>query len=630
MCGGVAAYADQVYLLTGLGNLFPVDGERYALPNGTLSLSPRMVPHQMEGIFLAGESDDAGVVSFHTTYNLPGGVAASTASVYAAAGGPYVSTITPNHGTYLYRSGYLELSTSGLDHILGSMHGRVFEGVSAYRGGTDYTTLYGNGTAAYSLKHTRHGGEAVDDFLVHTICYAPPCGSVTAAKSHDTLLTFPGTLGQARLSDVVRLGADPVIISEDHYLIVDTAPGDVRLRAAAYDYDRFEIRGMPRGTAYVMDELPSIQWWPAAYASHGCCYAPHEHISAYRAGVQTSSQVISYGSDSLAATPGDRHDIGVSIYPDVLWWQGRAAGWHLLFDYVNGQVARSLGSPDMVILPNAYIRVASSAGATISDISLAGVACDSSPRLGMPYLQGDLVPGDAVYVPAIPGYSVLCVEMDGVRHTIPYHDISGDARSIPLTFGMQNRTIRGMPDAVPCVHCGYDMWQLRHDMEAYAHASTVSVRDGVMRLAVTGHAAYVSDVSRHWDTTYPTADIAHWAPSMPARQDGSPILSIYRNGMLYESSTVPCEPDHTQSHTRSAYYIGGVYTYGWEHAYRYACETGIISYVDVEVAAGDIVEAVVWVSPDMTYQTAARDTGSVEDAGYQSVRVGGTLVISYR
>ena len=628
-CAGGAAHADQMYVLTGLGNLFAVEGEEYLLPNGTISLAPRIVPHDFGGFFLAGERDDSDAVRFHSVYHIPGAVAANPASVYAAVGDSYVSSVVPNHGTYLYRNGNLELSTSGLDHVLGAMQGRVFEGTAGYRSGSNYVTFHGNGTAAYALKHVTYGGKAVDDFLVHVVCYAS-CGTVTAAKSHDDLIRFSGTLAQARLYDADVLGHAPVIISEDHYLIVDTTSGDVRLRAATYDYDIFEIRGMPRGTAYAMFEMPSTQWWPAAYAAHGCCYTPHEPIPAYRAGVQTGSYTISYDSDSLAASPGDRHDIEARTYADVLWWQGRASGWGVLFDYVNDQTFRFPGMAGAAVLPGAYVRVSSSAGAAISDVALARHACDAQPRIGMPYLYGALQPGESIHVPSIPGYPLLCVEMEGVRHTIPYEDMSGDARSIPLLPRTHNATIPPEPDTVPCVHCGYDVWQLRHDLDVYSHATAVTTRDGLMRLAVTGHGSYTSDVTRSWDTTHATTDVSYWAPSMPVRQDGSPVVSIYKNGMLEESVTVPCEPRQAQTHMRTAHLVGGVYAYGWELSHRYECGADVMLRMDLAVAPGDVIEVVLRVSPDMTYQTASRNGGGVADEGSWAGRTGGTLVISYR
>ena len=396
-CG--VAYGEQTYVLTSMGNLFVVDG--YATPNGT---GAHMEPHGFEGFFLAGGRHDADIVSFNDTYRIPYVVAADSGSVYAAVRDTYVSSVVPNHGTYLYRNGHLELSTFALEHVVRSMYGRVFEGPASWRGSIDYTTFYGGGKAAYTLQYVTHDGEAIDDFLAQMVCYVPPCGSITAAKSYDNLLVFSGTLEQARLYDIVQLGAEPAILSEDHYIIVDTTNGTVRLRAAAYDYDTFQIRWMPNGTAYTISGLPSVEWWPAGNIS--CCRTPPDSVTVYRAGVQTGSDTISYGSDSLAGGQGS-HDIEARTYQDVLWWSGRAEGDRLLFDHVNGIVVRFAGSPDAVALLGTYARVPAPAGTVLSGVSLAEDACDTPPYIEMPYLYGETTM-ESVLVPAVPGYSAMC------------------------------------------------------------------------------------------------------------------------------------------------------------------------------------------------------------------------------
>lgn len=416
VCG--VAYGEQTYVLTGLGNLFVVDG--HVSPNGTDAL--HMEPREFEGFFLAGGHHDADIVSFHDTYHIPYVVAADSDSVYAAVRDTYVSSVVPNHGTYLYRNGHLELSTFGLDHVLGTLYGRIFEGPASWRSGAHYTTFDGGGRAAYTLQYVTYDGEAVDDFLVHAVCYVPPCGSITAAKSHDNLLTFLGTLEQARLYDVVQLGSEPVILSEDYYIIADTANGTVRLRAAAYDYDTFQIRWMPNGTAYAISGLPSVEWWPAGNIS--CCRAPPDSVTVYRAGVQTGSDVISYGSDSLSGGQGS-HDIEARTYQNVLWWSGKAEGGRLLFDHVNGMVVRFAGSPDAVELPGTYARVPAPAGAVLSGASLAKDTCGMPPHIRMPYLYGETSTEVFVLVPTVPGYPMLCVEMDGTVQALPLRGMAG-------------------------------------------------------------------------------------------------------------------------------------------------------------------------------------------------------------
>lgn len=631
VCSGAAAYGDQAYVLTGLGNLFAVHGDPAASPYGAAGVTVRLVPHAFDGFFLAGDRLHASALSFHHTYRIPEGVAADSGSVYAAVRGPHVNSVVANHGTYTYRNGHLELSTQGLDHVLSAMYGRVFAGSPSYWSGSEYVTFHGDGTAAYTLRFVTHNGKDVDDFLAHVVCYSPPCGTVTAAKSRDDLMTFPGTLGQARLYDAVALGADPVIISEEHYIIANSTAGNLRVRAVPYDYDTFQIRGMPVGIAYTISEMSSAaSWRPAAYAPYGCCHTPHEPVSAYRAGLQTGRGAISYYSDSLASAAGARHDVDVKTYADVLWWSGRAAGSHLLFDYVNHNITKLPGPASMVILPSAYVRVASSAGAALTGIHLAGSDCGGAGRLQMPHLSGVLPPGGGVYVPAVPGYGVLCAEMDGVKHAIPYQDMGGGAVAVPLPPRVYNGTAPPAPDVSPCIVCGHDMLQLRHDAGVYSHAAVVAIRNGTMEVTVTGHGSYQSNTTRTWNTAHSAADVSHWAPSLMVRQDGSPTVSVYRNGALAEEVRSPCETDSRFYSARAPRAGNATHPYAWTHDHLYACEAAVMSQVGVGVAAGDIIEVVLRVAPDMVYQTAGRDAAGAADAGNMAAKTGGTLVVSYR
>ena len=631
VCSGAAAYGDQAYVLTGLGNLFAVHGDPAASPYGAAGVTVRLVPHAFDGFFLAGDRLHASALSFHHTYRIPEGVAADSGSVYAAVRGPHVNSVVANHGTYTYRNGHLELSTQGLDHVLSAMYGRVFAGSPSYWSGSEYVTFHGDGTAAYTLRFVTHNGKDVDDFLAHVVCYSPPCGTVTAAKSRDDLMTFPGTLGQARLYDAVALGADPVIISEEHYIIANSTAGNLRVRAVPYDYDTFQIRGMPVGIAYTISEMSSAaSWRPAAYAPYGCCHTPHEPVSAYRAGLQTGRGTISYYSDSLASAAGARHDVDVKTYADVLWWSGRAAGSHLLFDYVNHNITKLPGPASMVILPSAYVRVASSAGAALTGIHLAGSDCGGAGRLQMPHLSGVLPPGGGVYVPAVPGYGVLCAEMGGVKHAIPYQDMGGGAVAVPLPPRVYNGTAPPAPDVSPCIVCGHDMLQLRHDAGVYSHAAVVAIRNGTMEVTVTGHGSYQSNTTRTWNTAHSAADVSHWAPSLMVRQDGSPTVSVYRNGALAEEVRSPCETDSRFYSARAPRAGNATHPYAWTHDHLYACEAAVMSQVGVGVAAGDIIEVVLRVAPDMVYQTAGRDAAGAADAGNMAAKTGGTLVVSYR
>ena len=628
-CSGGAAYGDQSYVLTGLGNLFAIHGDPAAPPGGASGMTVRIVPHAFDGFFLAGDRLHATALSFHHTYRIPAGAAADPGSVYAAVRDPHVNSIVANHGTYTYRNGHLELSTQGLDHVLSAMYGRVFAGSPSYWSGSEYVTFHGDGTAAYTLRFVTHNGKDVDDFLAHVVCYSQPCGTITAAKSRDDLMTFPGTLGQARLYDVVALGADPVIISEEHYIIANSTAGNLRVRAVPYDYDTFQIRGMPAGIAYTISELPSAGR-AGGRAPQGCCHTPHEPVPAYRAGLQTGQGAISYYSDSLASAAGARHDVDVKTYSDVLWWSGRAAGSHLIFDYVNYNITRLPGPAGMAILPGAYIRVASSAGAALTDVRLAGSDCGGAPQFRMPHLSGVLPPGGGEYVPAAPGYGVLCVEMDGVEHAIPYRDMDGGAVAVPLPPRVYNGTAPPVPDASPCITCGHEMLQLRHDAGIYSHASVVAVRNGTMEVTVTGHGSYHSNTTRTWNTTHSAASVSHWAPSLMVRQDGSPTVSVYRNGALAEEVRSPCEMDSRFYSARTTQAGNAAHPYVWSHGHLYACEADVMSRVGVGVAAGDIIEVVLRVAPDMVYQTAGRDAAGAADAGNMAAKTGGTVLVSYR
>lgn len=634
-------HAEQVFLLTGLGNMFPVEPHHLVrLPEGTVGLSPHLVQHTHDGFFVIGDPLDAQPLVFGSIYHVPPMVAGDGRSIYALVRGDPQVNLIPNRGPHWYDNGRLTLSTNGLEHVLRqALPSRAFSGEPAYWPGSGYMTFHGNGTAAYLLRTVTHNGVPVDHFLVEATCPGHPCGSVLAAKSHDRLLIFGGNLSDARLYDTVRLDGRPRVITQDHYLIADTTSGDVRLRVVAYDGSRLEIRNLPRGTAYLITEAgqplalygtgQAHPWWQVAHAAHGCCYTDHTILPALRAGLQAGSGTISYDSDVLASSPGERQDILVRTYADdVLWRQARLAGGWLLFDHHNDRVVRLSGTPERVISANMYVKVPSASGTTLSEVGVARYDCGFHPR-GLGYLWGRIPPGGSASIPVVPGYPMICLHADGIPAVIRYAEMAEETETIPLRPASSEGPVPGAPRPVPCVSCGYRLLHLESGIEAASHVSTISPRDGPISVSVSGFSEYRLNTTRTWESTRPTLDVSHWAPGVTIRDDGSATISVYRNGILADSTVVPCRAISEQSTGHSATIVSGTITHHWSWTHDYSCSSRIDAQLTILASAGDIIDVTVSVRPDVLVHSADRHATGLADTGHESASVGGILVKSY-
>lgn len=635
------AQAEQVFLLTDLGNMFPVEPHHLVrLPEGTVGLSPHLVQHTHDGFFIIGDPADAQPLVFGSAYHVPSVVAGDGRSVYALVrGDPQTNTI-PNHDPHWYDNGRITLSTNGLDHVLRqALPSRSFSGEPAYWPGSGYLTFHGNGTAAHLLRTVTHNGVPVDHFLVEAACPGSPCGSVLAAKSHDRLLIFGGNLTDARLYDTVRLGSHPRVITQEHYLIADTTSGDVRVRAVAYDDSRLEIRNLPRGTAYLITGAgqplapygagPSAPWWPAAWAAHGCCYTNHTVLPAFRAGLQAGTGTITYDSDVLAEPPGGRGDVLVRTYTDeVLWRQARLAGGWLLFDHHNDRGVRLSGTPERVVSASMYVKVPSASGTTLSEVGLARHDCAFHPK-GLGYLWGRILPGGSASIPVVPGYPMVCLYADGIPAVIRYAEMAEETETIPLRPDSSSGTISGEPASSYCSSCGYTRWHLESAVEAASHATTISPRDGPVSVSVSGFAEYRMNVTRTWSSTYGTLDVSHWAPGVTIQDEGGATISVYRNGILADSLRVPCEASSEQRTARSATSVSGTSVHHWSWTSHYSCVSRIDAQLTILASAGDIIDVALSVRPDILVHSAGRDAAGAADAGYERASVSGILVKSY-
>ena len=640
---GMAAHGEQVFLLTGLGNLFPVEPlHDVRLPEGAVGLVPHLVRYDHPGFFIIGDPRDADALRFHSVYHIPSGAARDGNSVYAmVSGSPHSSTI-PNRGPHWYENGRLVLSTNGLDHVLRqALPSRTFSGEPAYWPGSGYLTFHGNGTAAYLLRSVSHNGESVDDFLVEVACPDVPCGSVTAAKSRDRLLIFAGNLTDARLYDTVVLDGTPRVITEEHYLIADTTSGDVRLKAVRYDDSRLEIRNVPRGTAYVITPAGepfavspygaggASPWWPAAYAAHGCCYTDHQTLPTIRAGLQTAvGATISYDRDELASSPGALEDVTVRVYPDTAWRQSRLAGGWLLFDHHNEKILRFSGTPERVVLAGAYLKVPSASGTTLSDVGVARYDCTFNPRT-LGYLSGGIPPGGSASIPVVPGHPMICMHADGIPAVIRYSEMAEETETIPFRPDSPRLAVPGKPERVPCGPCGHPRLLLESSVGAASHVSTISPRDGHLSLTVTGAASYLMNTTRTWDTTHRTFDASHWSPEVAILDEGGATVAVYRNGVLADSRAVSCQPSSTQRTAHSTTPVASTFVHHWSWNHDYSCTSRVDVRLTIQVAAGDIIDVTVSVSPDIRLDSADRDATGAADAGYEEASVTGILVKSY-
>ncbi len=640
LLGAGAAWAEQVFLLTDLGNMFPVE-PRHAvrLPEGTVGLSPHLVQHLHDGFFVIGDPRHAQPLLFGSVYHVPAPVAGDPRSVYALVRGSPELNLLPNRGPHWYDDGRITLSTNGLEHVLSrALPGKAFSGSPAYWPSSGYMTFHGNGTAAYLLRSVTHNGVPVDSFLVEATCPGSPCGSVLAARSQDRLLIFGGELADARLHDTVPLDGRPRVITEDHYLIADTTSGDVRIRAVAYDDSRLEIRNLPRGTAYLitgpgapLDLYGGVPhpWWQEAHAAHGCCYADHTVLPALRAGLQTGSGVVSYDSGILAGSPGRDTNVLVRTYPDgVLWRQDRLAGGWLLFDHHNDQVVRLAGTPERVVSAGIYVKVPSASGTTLSEVGTARYDCGLHPR-GLGYLWGRIPAGGSASIPVVPGHPMICLHADGIPAVIRYAEMAEETETVPLHPDSSSVVISGDPAQVPCISCGHPRLHLESAAGAASHASTVSPRDGPLTVTVSGFSEYRMNVTRTWSSTFGTLDVSYWSPGVTIRDGGGATISVYRNGVLAESLAVPCSASSGQATGHSSTRVGNTFVHHWSWTHEYSCGSRIDARLTVQASAGDIIDVSVSVRPDILVYSDSRQAAGVSDAGGEHASVGGILVKSY-
>lgn len=626
------ACADQTFLLTELGNLFLVEPPYAGVtPNGTVTPTPHVSYHSPQGFFFVGSERNAKPLVFQSSYHVPDSTANSY-TIYAWIGDvSSTSSVVPNHGPYQYRNGHLYLSTEGLPQVLGRyIPHKIFEGEPTYLSGTGYLYLGGNGTAAYSLKNVRHDGEDIDHFLIERRCPATPCGTVTLATSTVSLLSYTGTLDAAPLQNEITLGNAPTIVTENHYVISDTSQGPVRLRVAEYDPNLFEIRGMPPGTAYIIREADSedaLDWPPMAWASHGCCYTPHEISSALRAGIQRVSSIISYGSDIISPSPGFRGDVTVEVYDVSAQWSGRLAGKWLLADHLNDRMVSFSGSPSQILAPETYVRVPAAVRTHVEDVSLTADSCSGTVRY-LPYLQGFVSAGGSMSVPVMPGYDTVCMRANDVDVVLPYQDVIEPVETLSLGSYSANHTTSGTPASVPCVACGHDIILASADRGALLHASTVATQSGVVSLHVTGNALYDISNVRTWDTSLSVSDISHWSPTVTVRDQGMPVVSVYQNGIRHDSYAARCTPASHQSDSHQRIDVSGISVYRWEWSYSHVCDTPVGASFLIPVSAGDILDVTLRVSPDISIRTV--QVSGTEDDGYQYVSADAILIKSYR
>ena len=606
----VPAAADQAYLLTGLGNLFVVEMPvSVVFPNGTVNQSPQTVRIDADVFFVTGRPHDAQPVLFDSVYHP--GISYGDAVHGMVSGTPHTSVV-PGHGPYAYRNGIITSSTAGLDHTLDApLPRRIYEGAQQYWHSSQYTIFQGNGTAVYSLS-----GEP-QHMLAERVCHAQPCGSITLARSHRNLLLYPGDPAGAPLYDTIHLGAHPTIISNQHYVIAETAAGAAGMRAVPYDYNKFEVRGMPAGTAYIMTPNDgSYQEWWDAHALHGCCYSPHHPAPHIRAGLQVSGDTISY--------PSTNGTILFLSYPGTLWGEG--PGW-LLFDHHNGQAVKFAG-PAKLVLAGTYVRIPYSTQADISDVIIAQ-DCAAGPRRTLAYLAGQMEAGGHIMVPVVPGYPVVCIISGGLQSSLPVQGITEGDRTAAFEPRHLNVTGTDPPRILPCTSCGHDLAYADMQPDASSHVGTIAAHTGTLILDIDAQTRYDLSLQRTWSSDRPH-DISHWSPQTTTLDAGGAHVSVYRNGHLADTHHTACDAESSHHTSHTTYRVGSVYVYGWTWEYTHTCTTQVAARLHIPAEAGDIIDVIIRADPRILARTAAHDASGITDTTTHHTTLGGLVVKSYQ
>ena len=623
----VSVYADQTFLVTSLGNIFLIH-EQHSMHNATVSPTPHFITKMFNGFYLIGTTHNAKAINFDATYVIPSSVSQSSSSIYGVIRDVYTQNIVDNHGPYIYENGRLHLSTFGLPHVLQTIHYKIYNGTSTYYASSNHVTFGGNGTAVYALKNITHGGQNIDDFLVERICYSTPCGSITMAKSNHNLLTYTGSLQDAGLYDTIHLGSKAVRINEDYYIIADTTAGPVRLKVVEYDPNKFQIRNMPLGVAYVISTNFDIPMWPFTYKFPGCCHSPSYTMPAFKAGLQTGHSIVSYDSDSLAHKAGDRGIIQVRTYTDTLWYKGYMADYWLVFDHINNRIIKTAKSPSMLITATAYLVIPATVDTTLSDMSLNKISC-STRKISLAYLEGIIPAGQSIRIPAIPAHPILCMSSDGSPHIIPFNIIQESAQATPIRPASHNTTITSQPELIPCVSCTHDKMQSDMGGTAISSGVVMSSQDGAMEISLVGQATYSGIITRTWTSTQATSTVSFWDPQVIVRDGGSPVISWYLNGILVEFDTVQCKQISHTNDTVHSIQQGGHTIHRWSYEYAHTCEVDIDVHHVMQVKSGDTIQVTIHASPDIVVRTDDHNNNNIIDTIQQHAKISGIIVKTY-
>jgi len=203
----------------------------------------------------------------------------------------------------------------------------------------------------------------------------------------------------------------------------------------------------------------------------------------------------------------------LKIYPDSMSYRGSFST--IIFDTINDKTLHIDDGHDRAYTAFAYVRLPFSVDAQIDKVSVGNTA--------IPYLDGEYLAGDAIFIPILPNTDKITMSVNGISATIRLQDlpdVTGGKPIPPVTADNSDFNADGSLASI-AADAG---------SAAFAVATDQGQMYAMVTLSVSGNSAFSQDVSLHFTPNPP--------PPPPPRDPLSVYVDVYKNGELVKSEMV--------------------------------------------------------------------------------------------
>lgn len=203
----------------------------------------------------------------------------------------------------------------------------------------------------------------------------------------------------------------------------------------------------------------------------------------------------------------------LKIYPDSMSYRGSFST--IIFDTINDKTLHIDDGYDRAYTAFAYVRLPFSVDAQIDKVSVGNTA--------IPYLDGEYLAGDAIFIPILPNTDKITMSVNGISATIRLQDlpdVTGGKPIPPVTADNSDFNADGSLASI-AADAG---------SAAFAVATDQGRMYAMVTLSVSGNSAFSQDVSLHFTPNPP--------PPPPPRDPLSVYVDVYKNGELVKSEMV--------------------------------------------------------------------------------------------